>query len=238
MLNNMIGEKKLKLLAEQVLLLSTADETEVLLWVSENGLTRFANSHIHQNVSWEDMSISVRVIFGKKIGVAGGNRLDPEGLEKIVRNAEAIARLQKEDPHFVSLPHPEKLPVMETDYFLDTVEERSRKVATIISAAKSKKIVASGSFQSGLSELAIANSHGIWAYHISSSADLSTILLGETSTGFAGQVGKTASEIDAENVVKVALDKVELSKNPREVASGEWEILLETQAVNELITFF
>ena len=140
LLNNMIGEKKLKLLAEQVLLLSTADETEVLLWVSENGLTRFANSHIHQNVSWEDMSISVRVIF-EKIGVAGGNRLDPRRTGKIVRNAEAIARLQKEDPHFVSLPHPEKLPVMETDYFLDTVEERSRKVATIISAAKSKKLL-------------------------------------------------------------------------------------------------
>ena len=31
---------------------------------------------------------------------------------------------------------------------------------------------------------------------------------------------------------------MELSKNPRDVAPGEWEILLEPQAVNELITFF
>jgi predicted Zn-dependent protease len=234
----MVGEKKLKEIAERALALSPSGETEVLLWVSENGLTRFANTRIHQNVAWEDVSISVRVALGKKIGVAGGNRFDDTGLKQVVDTAVAIAKLQKEDPYFQSLPTPHKLPTITADYRLDTVDERSKKVSVILEKAKAEKIVASGSFQSGLSELAIANSHGVWAYHISSSADLSTILLGENSTGFAGQVGSSAKDIDAESVANTAIQKVVLGKNPRDVAPGEWDVILEPQAVNELITFF
>lgn len=234
----MVGENGLKKIAQNVLQRSSADETEVLLWVSESGLTRFANSHIHQNVAWEDMSISVRVVFGKKIGVASGNRFDSAGIEAIVKNAECIAKLQQADPNFVSLPLPMKLPTVDVDYFLDTVEERSKKVTEIINKSKALSIIASGSFQSGLSELAVCNSHGVWAYHISSSADLSTILLGETSTGFAGQVGASAKEIDAEAIADTAISKVVQGRNPKEVSPGQYEVLLEPQAVNELITFF
>ncbi len=234
----MVGEKKLKLIANKVLALSPSGETEVLLWVSENGLTRFANSHIHQNVAWEDVNISVRVALGKKIGVAGGNRFDDEGLKKVVDNAVAIARLQQEDPFFAGLPTPQHIPRLKTEPVLDTVDMRSQKVATILKKTKGKNIIASGSFQSGLSELAIANSHGVWAYHISSSTDLSTILLGDTSTGFAGQVGTSVADIDAEQVAETAIQKLVLGKDPRDVSPGEWDVILEPQAVNELITFF
>ncbi len=234
----MVGEQTLKTIAQKVLALSPSGETEVLLWVSENGLTRFANSRIHQNVAWEDVNVSVRVALGKKIGVAGGNRFDDVGLKQVVDNAVMITKLQKEDPFFMGLPTPHKLPEIHTAYNLDTVEERSAKVKVILEKAKAKKITASGSFQSGLSELAIANSHGVWAYHVSSSADLSTILLGDSSTGFAGQVGTSAQEIDAEQVADTAIAKVEMGKNPVDVAPGEWDVVLEPQAVNELITFF
>lgn len=234
----MVGENQLKQIAQKVLALSPSGETEVLLWVSENGLTRFANSTIHQNVAWEDINISVRVALGKKVGVAGGNRFDDTGLAQVVETAVAIAKLQKEDPYFVGLPKPLALPKISTSYSLDTVEERSKKVKVIIDKAKAQHITASGSFQSGLSELAIANSHGVWAYHISSSADLSTILLGDTSTGFAGEVANKAADINAEMVASTAINKVLQSANPKEVAPGQWDVILEPQAVNELITFF
>src|SRR5207244_13642351 len=66
-------------------------------------LARFANSQIIQNVSWEDFGISVRAVVGKKIGVASTNRMDAKGLEEITEKATAIAKLQQEDPEFVSL---------------------------------------------------------------------------------------------------------------------------------------
>jgi len=47
----MLGQTKLKQIADKVLALSKADQTEVLLSVSEDALTRFANNHIHQNMA-------------------------------------------------------------------------------------------------------------------------------------------------------------------------------------------
>lgn len=239
----MIGEQKLKKIAEKVLALSKADQTEVLLFVSENGLTRFANSQIHQNVAWEDVGISVRVVLGKKvgekrIGVSGTNSFSDAALTKVLDDALMLARLQKSDPYFASLPAPELLSTVSQEVFHDTPDERAAHVMTIIKKARSEKIIASGAFNSSNSEVAVANSLGIWAYHTGSSSDLSTIVLGDTSTGFGAMVKRCAKEIDSETVATIALEKVTLGKNPRDVAPGEWEVILEPQAVNEMLTFF
>ncbi len=89
-----------------------------------------------------------------------------------------------------------------------------------------------------ITEVAVANSHGLWAYHASSASDLSTILLGKDSTGFAAQVGRKAEDIDADEVARRAIEKVERGKAPMEVEPGEWDVILEPQAVNEMMAFF
>lgn len=239
----MVTEQKLKQIAQKVMSISTADQTEVILSVSENGLTRFANSQIHQNVAWEDVGISVRVVLGKekgskRVGVSGTNSFSSEALGRVVNDAIAIAQLQKPDPFFDSLPQPLAISPVNQQTFVDTPAERADAVMTIIRKARAEKITASGSLSSGISELAIANSLGVWAYHTGSSADLSTILLGETSTGFGAQVARRARELDAEKVADTAIRKVKLGQNPRDVEPGEWEVILEPQAVNEMLTFF
>jgi predicted Zn-dependent protease len=217
----MLGEKKLKQIAEKILKISKANETEVLLFVSENGLTRFANSEIHQNMAWDDIAVSVRVIVGKNIGVAsigGRDVLDkPFALEQMVRQAEKLASFQKDDPHFVSLPKKEKIPVVKNEALRVSEKERAQAVHTIIKKAKAKKITASGAYNSVVSELAIANSHGVWTYHVSGASDLSTILLGATSTGFGSAVGRDSSEINAGKVADSAIAKIEKGANPQSV---------------------
>lgn len=243
----MLGEKKLKQIADTVLKLSKADETEVLLFVSENGLTRFANSEIHQNMAWEDIGISVRVIVGKKIGVAslsGREVLDKStAVEDLVKRAEELASFQKDDPHFVSLSKRAKYPSIKQSAVArasaDEAEtERAQAVYKIIKKAKAKSITASGAYNSVVSELAVANSHGVWAYHVSGASDLSTILLGKTSTGFGAAVGRNNSEINAKEVADSAIAKIVKGANPQSVKPGEWEVILEPQAVNEMMVFF
>src|SRR3989344_796413 len=91
----MLGEAKLKEIAKKVLGYSGAQECEVLLFVTDHGLTRFANSRIHQNMGWEDLGISVRVVVGKKIGVASTNSFVSRALRDVVKRAETLAELQK-----------------------------------------------------------------------------------------------------------------------------------------------
>lgn len=242
----MVGEKKLREIAKKALSFSNASETEIVLFVADHGLTRFANSQIHQNVAWEDLGVSVRVVMnpsadsgrGARVGVASTNSFSDSSLRDVVGRAQELARLQEEDPHFVSLPKPEKHSEIEKFIHRVTPQERAEAVATIIKKARAKKITASGAFDSTITEVAIANSHGVWAYHASSASDLSTILMGETSTGFGAQLGRKAQDIDAEAVAERAISKVIMGSEPIEVKPGKWDVILEPQAVNEMMAFF
>ncbi|OGY08387.1 MAG: hypothetical protein A2700_00925 [Candidatus Blackburnbacteria bacterium RIFCSPHIGHO2_01_FULL_44_64] len=245
----MLGEAKLKEIAKKVLGYSGAQEVEVLLFVTDHGLTRFANSQIHQNVSSQDLGLSVRIILdptsrkaprGKRIGVASANSFDEKELKNVVARAEVLAKNQKEDPHFVSLPKPQDLPKVETSTEQATPEQRAEAVATIIKKVKEvgHGIVASGAYDSSLSEVAVANSHGVWAYHAAAASDLSTILLGPHSTGFGSDLQKDPALINADLVADRALKKVLDGEDPKDIEPGEYEVILEPQAVGEMMGFF
>ena len=76
----MIGEDRIRRLAEGLLAHSRATQTELLITGGESALTRFANSAIHQNVTETNVQVRVRAVVGKRIGVATANSLDPARL--------------------------------------------------------------------------------------------------------------------------------------------------------------
>ena len=51
------------------------------------GLTRFANSEIHQNVAESNAEINLRFVVGRRVGVASSNRVDDEGLRRLAETA-------------------------------------------------------------------------------------------------------------------------------------------------------
>src|SRR3954462_2842870 len=82
-------------LAEAALALATRDgvtEAEALVTAEDSALTRFANSEIHQNVAKTNVAINLRVVVGKRVGVASTGRTDSEGLRRLADQATAIAR--------------------------------------------------------------------------------------------------------------------------------------------------
>ena len=96
-------------IADRVLALSGADQTEVLISGTDEHLTRFAANAIHQNVSETNLEVKVRLVYGKKIGVASGNAASDKALRQIVESAETAARFQQDNPDFHSLPEPQPL---------------------------------------------------------------------------------------------------------------------------------
>ena len=103
----MLGQDKIRELTNQILGMSKADQTEVLVNGTHSALTRFANSSIHHNVAESNVEVRVRVVYGKKIGVASSNDLDLDTLKHTVDTARAIAQLQPDNPNFNSLPSPQ-----------------------------------------------------------------------------------------------------------------------------------
>src|SRR5215471_10037197 len=88
---------------------SSGDEVELLISNGRSALTRFANNTIHQNVAEEETHISVRVSFGGRTARATTNKHDDESLRRVVQSAEALARVQNEDPDLLPMPTPQEV---------------------------------------------------------------------------------------------------------------------------------
>ncbi len=236
----MLGEKELQNIADRILGMSTADQTEVLIFSTTSALTRFANNYIHQNVEQTDVDVRVRSVLGKKIGVASSNELSDASLRALVERAETLARQQKENQDFQSLPSPKA--TKRANAFVERTagtgpEERAAVVAQICDASARAGLTAAGAFRTAIGEVAVANSLGVFAHHSDTTADINTVVMSETSSGHAGRVSMDVADIDGETVAQEAVDKALRSVNPQPLDPGEYEVILEDYAVADLLDF-
>jgi len=232
-------------IARRVLSLSTANQTEVIIMSEDSGLTRFANSYIHQNVAERDVGLRVRTVVGKKIGVASINDLSPEALERVVERSVTIAKLQPDNPDFTSLPSPAPVSGLpaEIEAFDEATaafspEARARAVGVICRQAVDKGLIASGAFTTGAGELVVANSLGVFAYHATTSADINTVIMSDDSSGFAEATAWKVGEINPEVIGREAVEKALRSRNPRDLPPGRYPVVLEEYAVADFMSMF
>jgi predicted Zn-dependent protease len=237
----MLGEQELKNLADKALSMSQADQTEVLCFAPHSALTRFANNYIHQNVEQEDIDLRVRAVIGKKIGVASSNDLSDDGLRSIVERAVTLARHQKANDDFISLPGPK--PVRRIDAYVERTartgpEERAAVVAQICDAAGRAGLVAAGAFRIAVAEVAVANSLGVFAYHHDTMADINTVVMSDTGSGHAERVSLDVADIDGEAVAKEAIDKALRNVKQTAIPPGEYDVVFQEYAVADILDFF
>ncbi|HEX2916002.1 MAG TPA: TldD/PmbA family protein [Chloroflexia bacterium] len=241
MSEQIMGREKVLQLLQDVLGYATADQTEITFNGYRNSLTRFANNYIHQNVNETNTSIKVRSIFGKKIGTATGNSLELEHLKQTVAMAEQLAHLQVDDPEFVSLPGPSGEPIEypepdEATYYSDPML-RAAGAGAICRRAQEAGFTGAGAFETSGYEVAVVNSLGVASYYRGASAHLSTVVMGENSSGWAERLSPRIGDIDFEAVAEEAVGRAERSKNPVALEPGEYEVILEEYAVAEMLNY-
>ncbi len=227
-------------LLKRALSLSDAPETEVVLATFDEALTRFAYNVIHQNVAEVDANLEVRAAFGQRVGAASTNDLSPGGIERVVRQACALARHLPERPDWPGLPEPQVL--SEVSSFDEAVaamtpEVRARAVAGICGAAHGQRLLASGAFSTTQSAYAVMNSTGLFAYAPSTQADLTFVIEqpDEVGSSYAHTTGWQLSQIDVEALTRAALERAGRARRPRHVRAGEYPVVLEPYAVLTLL---
>lgn len=234
----MIGRKKLLDKMEKLLVGSPANQTEIVFVGSESGLTRYANSYIHQNVFERNSTIYFRTVLGKKVGVAVTNSMVTADLKKALEDSIEIARCQPENPGFPGLPGPAKYQRMNT-YNEATAKctpaLRAKSVRQVIAQAKAKGFTVAGSFATGVNEIAVLNSLGVRAYQPATSASINMIAMSDTSSGYAAGTSRRVNDLKIDMLAKRAVKKCELSQNPQQTEPGEYEVILEPAAVAEMM---
>jgi PmbA protein len=234
----MIGKEKILKQLNSVLAKSEADQTEAVYMGGESGLTRFANSTIHQNVSELNSRIFFRAVLGKKIGVASTNSFAQDDLKKALSDAIEIAKNQRENPDFPGLP--EKRDFAQLNTYSEktaafTPTQRAEAIKRIFDKADALKFTAAGSFSTGYSEIAVVNSKGVACYQPLTSAYLNLIVMGPNSSGFSDQLSRNVDKIEVDHLAETAIKKCADSKDPQEVEPGEYKVILEPSALAALV---
>ena len=240
MSGGVLGPEEFRRVADGALSLPGADDIEVLLMHEWGGLTRFANSEIHQSISREDTGLRVRVAKGGHIGVAASNEATPDGAAAAARSALEMADVVAADPMWPGLAPAADAP--EVDRFFELTaaaspEMRAEAVAELIGRC-SPGCLAAGAYETVAVELGLANSEGQFCWAPSSQASLTTVVTGpDGGSGFAEVFAGSTEAVDARAIGTTANDKAVASASPRALDAGTYTVVLEPAATATLVGF-
>ncbi|MCL2498626.1 MAG: TldD/PmbA family protein, partial [Symbiobacteriaceae bacterium] len=206
---------------------------------SAEGLSRIANSEIHQNVFEDRTTLSVTIYDAKKASSISTTLLSDEGIAEAV--AEAIANLAllpegEEKPPLVTEPQE-----METRQFNQALHEGfgvETRVKLVAEGLKSipEPYTAFGQLTYRAGNSGMGNSAGIRRFSDSNQVRFSLLISDDKGgTGYATMMANTPEEVDMAAVFKTALTKAQLNQNPIDVAPGAYTVILEPMAVSNLL---
>jgi predicted Zn-dependent protease len=234
---------------EQVRRAAEASDVEVTVTGGRSALTRFANNAITQNVSEEGCEVSVRVQMGGRTARAQTNRLDDEGLRRVVRQAEALTRVQEEDADLLPMltakeqgEEPAGAGAAGAGRFCEetaamSAGERAEHVAAMVRIAECDGLNAAGIYSCAESFEALFNSHGVARWHRQTLAEASVTMQADDSSGWQKQNYTSARRLDERALAEIAAEKAVRSARPVELEPGKYTVILEPSAVVDLIGF-
>jgi PmbA protein len=237
-----IGAGRALELVEKALAVDGADEVEVTLYSESGGLTRFADSMIHQHTERSDAQIKVRVVTGKRSASASTNRLDDVAVARAGRRALEMARLSPPDHLFPGLPGDFGAslvaPSQEAERFDEATAAatpgwRADRVAEAIKAAGDRP--AAGFFSTSADEVALANTNGVRRHAAFTVAAFTCMVRSGDGTAHHESAAGRAVDIP---VVAIAEDLAEWSDRGRgadHVGPGRFPVVLMPLAVGEMV---
>ena len=237
---HLLSDVELRRIAGKIFKFSDADETEVEIGVVSDALTRFANNTIHQNVAEQLLNVSVRTVLDGRTARATTNRTDDESLRRAVETSKTLARSQPRIPGLLPMPGPQKYTRV-SRYFENTAlaspDDRARAVVRVTQMAEKNKQTAAGIFSTGVMQMAIANTRGLFASHRQTRAEFSITILESDSSGWAKENSLDLSRLDPSALARSASEKCVTSRKPGEAAPGRWTVILEPSAVLDLVGY-
>ena len=217
-------------------------DAEALYMARDLGLTRFANSQIHQNVVEHDATLRVRLTDGGRTGVASTNRLDDEGMRDVVGRALAIRDRAARNPEAAPLPEGSSTPhatlgLAEATTAADP-STRAAGARAVIASADGANLIASGAFSTETQTMAVANTSGLERSETSTLAKLVTVVMDEAgASGYSQALSIDATDIDGSTVGAEAVDKATRSAGAAELEPGEYPVVLEPFAIGTILEY-
>ena len=236
----MIGETRLAAALSALVKRARADGASVCAHARARQVFRFANEAIHQDLVQEGVTVTVKVLEGRRVGVASANTLEPQSLARCVSAAREIAR---HSPTQRDLPEPPGGHHLSTT--TDVVPATTRispsaivsSIKRLFHLCKGAGAGLAGSFVTGTDEFAVANSTGVSCYAASTVAGAKLVTMYRQLSGFASGVNRDVGRLDLEGLLKQSLGQSLHRRESAAVPLGSYQVILESEAVAELVTW-
>ena len=238
---DIISREASQALIEKVVKMSSADAISVNVTSSLTNNIRFAANQVSTAGSVADANVAVTSAFGPKKATVTTNDLSDAALLKTVKESERLAKLAPDDPEAMPDLGPQNIKPVTASF--DSTEKIDAEVlakaalTALEPARKAGDLTAAGYIVVATNTNALGNKEKLFAYHKASNANytLTVRTTDGTGSGWAGAEHPDWTKLDVETVSKRAIDKARLSRNPVAIEPGRYTVILEPQAVGDLV---
>ena len=215
--------------------------TMVSITCKEEGLTRFANSQIHQNVYNAEDSVTITVIHDKRISEVTTNLLSEEGLSEAVRDAEDNLKfLPQGDVELPQLLLPIEIASEEYDSKLSDKFNVINRASLIKEGIDLLEVgyIAAGALSLTAFSVCIGNNLNVRRYgRIDTISFNAVVMHDDGASGYAEYVTNKAEELNVLKQFEFAYSKCKLGINPMSIEPGSYDVILEPLAVGDLLLY-
>lgn len=236
-----LSREQAEALIQKVVKLSKADSIQVGVGGGYAANVRFADNRISTAGGVSTANLQIQSSFGPKHAVISTNDFTDTSLERAVRQSEALAKLAPDDPEAMPELGPQQYETVKT-YFDSTAnlgpEARAEAARLAIDPCRAAgDLKAAGFLQTGIGAGAVGNNKGLFAYQAGTSTNytLTVRTVDGTGSGWAGADHPDWNQLDVKGVAQRAIEKARLSKNPVAIEPGRYTVILEPQAVGDLV---
>ncbi len=237
----MFSKENILKIMDFVMVEASGFNAHVLVTASNNGLTRFANSEIHQNVQTSSLSATITINQGTKSSKISTDICTENGLREAVK--EAIHNLnylpegQELSPLLSGIDSIIEIKMNKDLQEKFNIENRALLVGKCIDKLD-EDYKAFGALSYNERIIGVANSKGIRHIAGNNSVDFTALIdHGDNCTGFAALSSDSPENLNIESAFDRAYNKAKLNTNRTTIEPGTYTVILEPLAVGEILTY-
>ena len=237
----LLTREQAQAIVDRIKATSSADEFIANLGSSYTGNTRFAANQMSTSGGVVNANLTVQSSFGPKHAVVQTNDLSEGSIDRTVKESERLARLAPDDPEAMPALPPQEYQEVES-YFESTADltpaDRAKAALNALEVTRAANdLQAAGFLVTGANVNVIGNSKGLFAYQRRTFANYTlTVRTNDgTGSGWAAADHPNWTQVDYAGVAKRAIDKARLSRSPVAIEPGRYTVILEPQAVGDLV---
>lgn len=239
----LLTEQEAKSLTSKILSLVNADDASAGVGSNKQSHLRFAGNNVLTSGSREGRSANVTVWIGGKRGSSSTSDLDDASLKAMVEQAEKIARNAPPDREY--LPTLGKQTYKPVNGYVEatanlSLTDRAKQIGAILSECEKNGVIGAGFHSASSQAGGNATKNGNFDFERTTGVGLSVTARTPdgTSSGYFLRSHHDIAKLNTMHIAHESIRKALDGKNARTIDPGVYTVILEPQAVADLIGGF